>query len=290
MQLREAYGLFVMEKRVENVSTRTLEFYGWSVGRFVEQVPDASVADVQGLLWGFLDRRRSEVGATSLHSAFRGLRTFCLWLSAESYIPERVKMPKIRKPETVRKGPSLEEVRRAVRHFDTKTFLGIRNSVILRVFFDTGIRLQELHYLDLDHLRLTDGLIFVAHGKGKRQRWVPMGDATRKHLWTYVKQRVRVVEEGEAALFVNRSGTRLGWRGTQSMFKRLAKEMGCAELSPHKLRHGFSSVFLEKGNLFALSDLLGHADIETTKGYAHSVTGQLKAAHSVASPGNRLDT
>jgi len=56
MLLRETYELFVMEKRVENVSPRTLDFYCWSVGRFVDQSPGSSVKDVQVLLWDFLDR------------------------------------------------------------------------------------------------------------------------------------------------------------------------------------------------------------------------------------------
>jgi site-specific recombinase XerC len=134
MQLREAYDLFLMEKRVENVSPRTLDFYAWSVGRFVDWSPGASVEEVQALFWDFLDERRSEIGATSLHTAFRGLRTFCLWLHTEGFVPVRMKLPKIRKPETVRRGPSLDEVRQAVRHFDAKTFLGSRNSDIVRVF------------------------------------------------------------------------------------------------------------------------------------------------------------
>ena len=100
MQLKETYELFVMEKRVANVSRRTLDFYGWSVGRFVGEFPNVSVGDIQAPLWDFLNRRREEIGATSLHTAFRGLRTFCLWLHSEGFIPERVKLPKIRKPET----------------------------------------------------------------------------------------------------------------------------------------------------------------------------------------------
>ena len=72
--------------------------------------------------------------------------------------------------------------------FDTKTYLGMRNYTIIRLFLDTGMRLSELSQLQLTDVNLEEGFILV-HGKGAKDRYVPIGRSTIKCLWNYIKKR-----------------------------------------------------------------------------------------------------
>ena len=78
---------------------------------------------------------------------------------------------------------------KAILHsFDTKTYLGMRNYTIVRLFLDTGMRLSELSRLQLTDVNLEDGFVLV-HGKGAKDRYVPIGRSTIKCLWNYIKKR-----------------------------------------------------------------------------------------------------
>lgn len=85
---------------------------------------------MEAVLWADLDVRRESIGATSVHTAFRAWRTFALWAQAEGYVEKPVKLPKIRKPKPVPEAPSVDNVRGALQHFRSGSFVGLRNAVI----------------------------------------------------------------------------------------------------------------------------------------------------------------
>jgi len=199
VRLSRAYDLFVQEQRINQHTDATLEFYKYSAGKFVDYCGDVSCDTVQEMVPDYFEGLREKVKPVSVHTYWRGIRTFCRWLHSEGYATP-IKLPSIRCPETAVRPLPAPKISQLLRHFKPDSFTGLRNQAIVRLFYDTGIRLKELSQLDLGNVDLEEGLALV-QGKGKKERWVPIGRKTRKMLWRYIKQRARY-SGAEQALFI----------------------------------------------------------------------------------------
>jgi integrase/recombinase XerC len=108
-------------------------------------------------------------------------------------------------------------------------------------------------------------------GKGSKARIVPVGRIAARALQAWLKERATLARHGESALFLGRSGTRLGARAVQTRVALWARRQGLGvPVYPHLFRHSFASHLLESsGELRGVQELLGHADISTTQIYTH---------------------
>ena len=180
---------------------------------------------------------------------------------------------------------------KAILHsFDTNTYLGIRNHTIVRLFLDTGMRLSELSQLQLTNVNLEEGFVLV-HGKGAKDRYVPIGRYTIKCLWKYIKKRAVIDVNTNSYLFLTQRSTALSARGIQLVFRSLKKKkmVDCQNLSPHLLRHSFALAYIENGgDPFSLQRILGHTNQQTTSKYVNMARTNVKAQHIKYSPGEKL--
>lgn len=153
---------------------------------------------------------------------------------------------------------------------EDKGALAVRDRAIMELLYSSGLRLSELVGVDVGDLRLSEGLVRVT-GKAQRVRIVPVGQPARQALERWLQIRAGLVREGETAVFVNRTGTRLSARSVQDRLHRWGLRQGIdARVHPHLMRHAFASHLLESsGDLRAVQELLGHADIATTQIYSH---------------------
>jgi len=148
--------------------------------------------------------------------------------------------------------------------------LGLRDKAIMELFYSSGLRLSELLGLDLVDLDLRDRTVRVM-GKGRKARIVPVGRHAAQALSRWLPERVAVAAIEETAVFVGVNGRRLGPRIVQKRIARWARLQGLPEhVHPHMFRHSFASHLLESsGDLRAVQELLGHANISTTQIYTH---------------------
>jgi integrase/recombinase XerC len=148
--------------------------------------------------------------------------------------------------------------------------LAARDRAVMELLYSSGLRLAELVGLDLTSLDLKDRLVRV-YGKGGKARIVPVGRMAVEALRRWLKERAAVARPDEAALFVGRSGRRLGPRAVQIRLAYWARRQGLnVPVHPHLFRHSFASHLLESsGELRGVQELLGHADISTTQIYTH---------------------
>ena len=148
--------------------------------------------------------------------------------------------------------------------------LSIRDHAMLELFYSSGLRLAELASLDYNGIDFEQSEVRVT-GKGNRQRIVPVGRKAAAALTEWLNHRDTLANSGETALFVNKNGHRLGARGIQHRLNHWAKKHGLGRrLHPHMLRHSFAShVLASSGDLRAVQEMLGHADIATTQIYTH---------------------
>lgn len=148
--------------------------------------------------------------------------------------------------------------------------LTIRDRAMLELLYSSGLRLAELVALDLHDVDASDATVTVT-GKGARTRIVPVGRRALEALAEWRRTRVRMAGQEEHALFVSRRGTRLAPRSVQERIVHWAKRQGMdRSVYPHLFRHSFASHLLESsGDLRAVQELLGHADVSTTQIYTH---------------------
>jgi integrase/recombinase XerC len=148
--------------------------------------------------------------------------------------------------------------------------LVLRDRALLELLYSSGLRVGEVVALDLAHLDLKAGMVRVT-GKGAKTRVLPVGRQAREALSRWLAVRGQFARREEMALFTARDGGRLGARAVQLRVRRWACQQGLGvPVHPHMLRHSFASHLLESsGDLRAVQELLGHADISTTQIYTH---------------------
>jgi integrase/recombinase XerC len=148
--------------------------------------------------------------------------------------------------------------------------LELRDNAMVELFYSSGLRLAELIAIDLRDLDPSEATLTVV-GKGAKTRRVPVGRAALEAVAAWLKVRPMLAASEEPALFVSSRGQRIHPRTVQARLKHWAEQRGARRnLHPHLLRHSFASHLLESsGDLRAVQELLGHADISTTQVYTH---------------------
>lgn len=164
-----------------------------------------------------------------------------------------------------------------------------RDRAILELLYATGCRVSELSMLRPRDLHL-DEKYCLCHGKGDKQRVVPLGRKAVAAVQAYMNhERPKLAERSRAAapfMLLSTRGARLRRERIWELLKLYAKQAGCAaELSPHSLRHSFATHLLAGGaDLRQVQEMLGHASIATTQIYTHVDHSRLKKVHAAFHP------
>lgn len=178
----------------------------------------------------------------------------------------------VRAPKAARRLPQTLDPDQMARLLEIPpgSVLTSRDRAIMELLYSSGLRLSELVGLDTASLDLRDRTVRVL-GKGRKGRIVPVGRAAARALKAWLRERADLVRQGETALFVGRSGERLGARAVQARIAHWARRQGLGmHVHPHLFRHSFASHLLESsGELRGVQELLGHADISSTQIYTH---------------------
>jgi site-specific recombinase XerD len=169
------------------------------------------------------------------------------------------------------------------------TFRGTRNLVVLELLYGSGLRLSELHGLDMSDLDLGQEQARVL-GKGSKERLVPLTGSSKRAIVRYLPRRL---EHGSAsrapdreALLLNPAGKRLSKRTIQNVVRKFLDAAAPGEgLSAHSLRHSFATHLLDAGaDLMAVKELLGHVSLSTTQVYTHTSKERLRQVYRRSHP------
>lgn len=211
-----------------------------------------------------------------------GIKSFFRFLKLEGYLDSNpsllLESPALRRhlPEVLR----LDEIDAMIGAIDMEKAEGQRNRAIMETLYGCGLRVSELINLEISKLYFDEQFIMV-HGKGDKERIVPISPQAIREIKDYLPDRVLLpVKRGEEnILFLNRRGHRLTRVMIFYIIKQLAEAAGIRkEVSPHTLRHSFATHLLEGGaNLRAIQQMLGHEDISTTEIYLHIDRSMLRA-------------
>ena len=195
---------------------------------------------------------------------------------------EGIKAPKVNKP--LPKTLDTDQISQLLQHF-ADTFLGCRDCAMLELMYSSGLRLAELSNLTLQDIDWGNASITVT-GKGNKMRQLPIGRFAQQALKAWLPWRQQKVTDGEQSVFISSRGKQLSHRSVQLRLKALGIKRGIDQpISPHMLRHSFASHLLESsGDLRAVQELLGHANISTTQIYTHLDFQHLASVYDKAHP------
>ncbi len=273
------------------LSPKTCQSYRRDLLRFGEFLQRQAGVRLQavdaGHLRGYVAwRHRGGVGGRTIQRELSALRTFFGYLLREGELSANPAAG-VGAPKAPRKLPPVLDADQVagLLEFEDKSPLSIRDRAMLELIYSSGLRLSELVGLDIADVDLDESLVQVT-GKGRKRRIVPVGGHARAAVARWLEQRPALVKGSTKALFVSTRGARLSPRAVQSRFERWARSRGLsARLHPHLLRHSFASHLLESsGDLRAVQELLGHADISTTQVYTHLNFQHLAKVYDQAHP------
>jgi len=231
-------------------------------------------------------RHRQGLGGKSLQRMLSAIRSLFRWMLREGYAQHNPATP-VRPPKSPRHLPATLDADTIGQLLDIPcdSPLAIRDKAIMELFYSSGLRLSELATLHWDQVDIASGMVTVT-GKGNRTRMVPLGRMAADALLEWRKARGNFVSFEEPHVFVSQRGNPIAVRTIQTRIRYWAKRQGMPQnIYPHLLRHSFASHMLESsGDLRAVQELLGHADISTTQIYTHLDFQHLASVYDKAHP------
>jgi integrase/recombinase XerC len=237
----------------------------------------------QYLAW----RHRKGASGRTLQRELSSLRSFYRWLLREGLALSNPAVG-VRAPKSPRRLPATldaDQLCSLLDHPADDDLLTIRDQAMVELFYSSGLRLAELVAVNLGEIDMVEGELAVL-GKGSKTRRVPVGVKAREAIQRWMRVRANLAGADEPALFVSSRGTRIHPRTVEVRLAQWARSQGATrDLHPHLLRHSFATHLLESsGDLRAVQELLGHADIGTTQVYTHLDFQHLAQVYDQAHP------
>lgn len=248
-------------------------------------VTDWSSLDAAGVRAVVARSKRDGLNAASLAQRLSALRSFLDWLVGRGELkanPARG-VPAPKAGRHLPKNMDVDEMDRLL-DIDLNDPLAVRDRAMLEVMYGAGLRLAELVGLDCGHVNLESGEVWVM-GKGSKERKLPIGATAVTWLTHWLAIREIYAPEDDA-VFVSSLGKRISMRNVQKRFAEWGVKQGVnSHVHPHKLRHSFATHMLESsGDLRAVQELLGHANLSTTQIYTHLDFQHLASVYDAAHP------
>ena len=254
-------------------SAHTLSAYGRDLTELVRLLTEGSSETAQDLTrrdFVAALKRLSQQGLSerTLARKLSAWRQYCGWLVQSGMMDNdptfNLKAPRL--PERLPKALPQEELNHMLDSAPVDDSLAVRDHALFELMYGSGLRLSEIHGLDLGDVLLDEGWVSVT-GKGRKERQVPLSGKSVEALRAYLSE--RVAADGETALFTGKNGTRLGQRQIQKRLQVWAVQQGSGQhISPHMMRHSYASHLLQSSrDIRAVQELLGHSNLSTTQIY-----------------------
>lgn len=222
----------------------------------------------------------------SLQRLLSATRSFYRFLAREGRVQANPALA-VQAPKTGRKLPQTLDAEQVGALLDVagQEPLDIRDRAMMELIYSSGLRVSELVSLDLRDIDLADASLVVT-GKGKKTRQLPIGRLAVTAIKHWLGTRQGLAALDESALFVGQQGRRLSTRAVEQRLRKRGEQQGTqGRVYPHRLRHSFASHLLESsGDLRAVQELLGHANISTTQIYTHLDFQHLMEVYEQAHP------
>lgn len=201
---------------------------------------------------------------------------YCFWAKIETINPNLINTKRMRDP-TDQPFIKEDDVETMCSILPDDTFLGVRNQLIVRLLFETGVRLSELLELKVSQMDAQNRSVKIVTKKSRINRYIMWSEDTHHLLQTYLAMRVSKDWRTDN-LFINKHGAILTKRGVEYMFNKISEEALGERHHPHECRHGKAHNAMEKGaTVYDIRAILGHKNLESALTYL-----RLHASESLA--------
>lgn len=232
--------------------------------------------------------RRKGLSPRSIQRVLSTSRSFFEYLLVEGVIKlspaQNINSPK--SAQLLPKAMDADLVQRLL-DFKPNGLIEVRDKAIAELLYSSGLRLSEVCTLDVQDLELKERVCRVT-GKGNKMRVVPVGKKAIQAIrdWLIHRKELKHSKSSSSeAMFLNNKGKRISARSIQLRLEKLCAQRGLPGINPHMLRHSFASHVLESsGDLRAVQEMLGHADIATTQIYTKLDFQHLSKVYDSAHP------
>jgi len=258
-------------------------FNKWLAGKSFISVNSKHIQDY------FSDRQKNNIGSSTQARILTCLHSFYQYLLANQLIKndptEQFSHPKLEKKLPV--FLNIQEVEKLLEAPSSSSLFGQRDRAMLELLYSCGLRVSELINLSYHNINLKEEFIRI-HGKGNKERVLPMGEMAIDYLMKYeTNARPMLLKNGQSdSYFLSNRGSAMSRQNFFYIIKAYANQVGIDKpLSPHSLRHAFATHLVQKGaDLRSVQLMLGHSDISSTQLYTHIQNAQLKAQHAKHHP------
>jgi integrase/recombinase XerC len=293
VELLKEYLEFLQFER--GLSLLTRENYARDIVKLIELADSTTLNELQNIqIRRFIATLHSKgLGGKSIArmlSSWRGFFTFLVNRKGFAANP----VIGLRAPKSAKTLPQALSIEQASKLVDIKggDALSVRDHAILELFYSSGLRLSELVNLNIDALDFSEGTVEVT-GKGNKTRIVPLGSHAISAIKKWLEHRAQIPikqnlpnSTSGSRLFIGLQGRPISSRNIQYRLKEWSIKQGInSSVHPHMLRHSFASHVLQSsGDLRAVQEMLGHANISTTQVYTHLDYQHLTKVYDAAHP------
>ncbi len=292
IKVRQFLDYITLEKRY---SAHTVESYHTDLVQFCEFLDD--LGDGRDISWNLLERKHIRfflmhlqekgLGKRSIARKVATLKSFLKYLEQNKVIDGSLASV-VRMPRFEQKLPqflSEKEIADIVNCPPADSFDGVRDKAILELLYGCGLRLSELINLQMQDLLLSQETIRIM-GKGKKERFVPVGRKGKAALLRYLDLRPSRNSGFTENVFILKNGKKMYPMAIQRMVKKYIEQVvSGVSAHPHMLRHSYATHLMNAGaNIRVVKDLLGHENLSTTQVYTHLSVDHLKKVYLHAHP------
>ncbi len=292
-EVRIAIEKFLRSLRERNASPHTIKAYSGDLANFSSYAGSRKWRELDHItIRGFLSHLYEKgLGKTSVARSLAAVRSLYRWLAQEGIVQQNpaalVSTPRL--PKKLPRVPTVEEMNFVLDGVMPEiASFPERDRLMFELLYGCGIRNSELVGINVDDVRLSGKAVLI-RGKGKKERYVPFGDAVKNALASYLPLRQTALAEfrkNTPALLINQRGGRLTTRSVGRIIKKIAVAQGLSpDVHPHTLRHAFGTHMLEEGaDLRAIQEMLGHERLSTTQRYTQLSMKHLLSVYDQTHP------
>ena len=272
-------------------SKNTLSAYRSDLKIFSQWLNETSLIEVNKKLIQdyFLYRQSTKISSSTQSRVLTCLHSFYQFLLNNNLIntdpTEQLSYPKLEKKLPV--FLNIQEVEKLLEAPNSSSLFGQRDRAMLELLYSCGLRVSELINLSYHNINIKEEFIRI-HGKGNKERILPMGEIAIDYLTAYeLNSRPILLKNGQSdSYFLSNRGKAMSRQNFFYIIKAYATQADIDKpLSPHSLRHAFATHLVQKGaDLRSVQLMLGHSDISSTQLYTHIQNAQLKAQHEKHHP------
>ena len=282
------------EYTIKNRRVHIGMFLVWASERGITEPVEVTRTVLERYQKHVFDYRKSNgeaLGFTGQHDRIVPLRVWFKWMARQHHIlhnpASEIDLPRTgqRLPKAVLTASEAELI---LLQTDIKDVLGLRDRAILETFYSTGMRRLELATLKLWDLDLERGTATIRMGKGKKDRFIPLGDRAAAWIAKYIEEsRPQLVSEpDDRTVFLSNAGEPFSLDHLSDLVRTYVDASGISKRGAcHMFRHTMATLMLEGGaDSRFIQAMLGHADLKTTQIYTHVAIRQLQEIHRATHP------